>query len=206
MTTFCIDMLNALKSQDMRVTKHLLNSKVADFYSGDSKGLGLFGTCERDLQYIIFTELCQSYRLYPEYVGAYSDKQRIDLALWSVTGATYEDDAPDIAIEMKWAGFTQAGELSSRACQSMVNDVLKMKRCNVQNRFFMQCAITESKLPLDDNKRKSNLEKNANEIFYKNQFRNHYLRLSFWGSFETIGNQGQTKYFNLLLWKVCKTD
>lgn len=69
MAAFCIDALRTLESQDKWVAEHLLNSQMADFHAEDSKGLGLFGTCERDLQYIIFTELYQSDCLYPEYVG-----------------------------------------------------------------------------------------------------------------------------------------
>jgi len=198
--------LSVLKKQDQIDAINLRNSKYAQFYESVNKGLGLAGICERDIQYLIFSDLYSVYMIIHEYCGAYKNKQRVDIAL--VYEGIPDDEwyKPDVAIEIKRAFFLKSGQLNKSSRQSLVNDVIKMKKyCVIPHKYFMQYAITNDNLKLNEVCTKINFEDSVNEIFYKREFRKHKLVPSYFGCFETFDCE-KPQHLNMLLWKLCKTD
>ncbi len=203
---FCKKALLALEIYDKRILENITNTYHKEFYKNDYKGLGLFGVCERDLQYIIVTELCRYYPIWPEYTEGYKNKQRLDIAL--SYGRECDENGftiPDIAIELKWAVFNKTGQLYSNSQQTLVDDIIKMKRnCKIPNQYFMQLSITKQDLNLQDKATREALENDTNERINGNQFRNHRLQLNYSDCFKTLGAK-EYEYFNMLLWKIEKT-
>lgn len=202
---FCRKAMIVLNKHDKIIADNLIHAENERFYQYDFKGLGFFSICERDIQQIIVTELCKYYPIWPEYSEGYKNKQRLDIAL-EFKGKRDDDDdvEPDIAIELKWAGFKKEGQLYTNSLQSLVNDVLKMKRqCIIPNQYFIQFAITDYELDLGNQRTKNKFVKSVNYSFYKNQIKNSKLKLLHYENFNTLGkSQTELLKFNLLLWKI----
>jgi len=202
---FCKMAMVALEMHNKRIEYNLLNTRFQKFYRNDHKGLSLFGVCERDIQHIIVTELYRFFPIWPEYVGAYTNKQRLDVGLlFEAKPDENGDSEPDIAIELKWAGFKKDGQLAQYAQQALVDDVVKMKRnCIVKNKYFMQFSITDFSLGLRDGKAKQNLENDVNSRIDRRQIKNHSLALQYYDYFTTLGKTAENRlYFNMVLWKI----
>jgi hypothetical protein len=202
---FCKKAMKVLEGQDKRVAENIQKSKFPGFFKNEHRGLGLFGTCERDMQYLIFADLCKEYKVYPEWSGSYKNMQRADIAIWTDEKATEDDMVSDVAIEMKWAHFKKDGFLYDYSIQNLVDDVLKMKRhCVSSNKYFMQLAITDERLDFKSNAAKKKFEDDVNWYFDKRAFRNCWLAFTYHVDFETRGVGDNIRFFNMLLWKIRK--
>ena len=105
MENFCSDALKELNSYDTKFRNRIIKGyKLSkNFYQNYPKGLGIYSVSEPIIKWIIYTNLIDRYCMLPERktrTGKY-----LDLALYSKPKPCWNNDSPDIAVEMKWVSF-----------------------------------------------------------------------------------------------------
>lgn len=203
---FCSDSLRAISDYDSLINNNLKKSIHKDFYADDVKGIGIYSVTEPIIKFLIYTNLCSKYQMWPE-VTFYKNTKLLDLALFHKhLSKQYIDDEtqpwePEIAIEMKWTGFRKNGEFSVSAIEGMIEDVYKLhKYCDIPNKYVMQFAIIPNS---DFTLNKDLLELQVYEFIDKRKIRKKSVNLIYSNKFTTFGiNEDDDWRFCILLWKI----
>lgn len=194
---FCKDSLNALKKEDKILKENFEKTKCKRFYSQFPKGLYLRSITEPILKYIIIKELVKKYKMWPEAGWFYRDNSILDLGISSPHNPEKNDDeAVDIAIEMKWGGMDKNGSLFSWSHDSLYKDSIKMiENCKIENKYFMQFIV------LQDNEVDINITNLRKEV--NSKIDRIKVRPIFCDFFETQGFEpNQYWRFYIITWKV----
>ena len=125
---FAKDAVFALQKHDSLLRIKLQRPEVKDFYYDEFEGIGIWSITEPILKYIIFSDLCDIYYMQSEYGDYYGSAEKLDLALFNNDNPRnkWENAQPDVAIEMKWTGFTKKGSFYSGWIKQLKSDVEKM--------------------------------------------------------------------------------
>lgn len=194
---FCKDVKNALMEQDRFMFQKMTHEKVSIFYESDWRGLGFFSITEPILKYIIVSKLTDKYLMWSEYKYKKS-KKLLDLALLlDEQGCKSEYAEPDTAIEMKWGAVTKNGILKEHSVDTLINDFIKMKKCDIKNKYLMQFFITD----LDING--EIVRKELISWIDKRSFKSNY-QVIFNESFVTdAGTEKTNSKFHIIVWEIC---
>lgn len=115
MLEFCKDALDMLEKYDNNINYRIKQGNYSNFYRGAWNGIGIFSTSETIIKHLIFTNLLDKYRMWPEmayyYEGGKEDRKLLDLGLYfgDVSDNSDEELISNVAIVMKWAKLTQDG-------------------------------------------------------------------------------------------------
>ena len=143
---FCQDALSGLKSFDRKMrnkfTKGEETGATSKFYKGYLKGISIYSITEPIIKWLIYTNLCDRYCMRTEHLT--DDGKYLDLAL-----SINPDFDPNIAIEMKWAGFRKNGSLYENSRLNMIDDAVKLHKMSFSYKYLMQFAI----LNINENKK-----------------------------------------------------
>lgn len=198
---FCQDSLKVLKKYNNKINHNLSESEYKEFYKYDSKGVAIYSITEPILKFIIFSELCKKYQIWPEG-NFYNGKKLLDIGLFSKTVKNIEEEiAPDIAIEMKWGGIKKNGEFATWSLKNLVSDIYKLnKECDIKNKYLMQFIVIHSDEMEIDN---TLLKQQLIQTIDKRKFRNRDIKFLYSGFFNTNGANENNKWkFSILLWKI----
>jgi len=200
---FCVDAVRVLRKYDKELSNSLKQKAVKNFYKHDWKGIGIYSATEVVIKWIIYSKLCHKYRMYPESSKFYeSDKQLLDLAIYLTDD--YEK-VPDIAIEMKWAGFRGDKRPFSNWLKQMINDVTKLYQAKVSsNKYFMQFAFISREEWRSIGEVIENTLNDFNNSSKAHRFRNGKLSFLTKKKFLTENNEEKSVYFAILVWKIAK--
>ncbi|MDD2482130.1 MAG: hypothetical protein PHC44_05690 [Lutispora sp.] len=149
MCHFCDDAIEVLQNYDLQIRKKMLNGNNKNFYIYDAKGIGVYSITEPIIKFLIYTNLSDKYRMLSERTF-YEDKKILDLALFykhlsddEIANLNVDWD-PDIAIEMKWAGMMNDGNLYSGWLNQIKLDIEKMnKLISIENKYFMLFTLIQ---------------------------------------------------------------
>ena len=199
---FCKDAIKVIKQYNSEIYARLERKAVKEFYAEDWKGIGIYSITEPILKWIIFSNLCHKYRMSPECSNFYADGKLLDLCLYLTDD--YEK-APDIAIEMKWAGFRNDKRPSAGWLKQMISDVTKLYQAKTpSNKYFMQFAfISQSEWRNLDEKIENTLT-DFNNSRKAHKFRNGKLEFLTKERFLTTDNNDKRVCFVMLVWKIAK--
>lgn len=197
---FCSDALESLKKYDRRIRKNLLSETTRDFYEFDFKGLGVHSITEPKLQFLIYMELSNKYRIWPEgsfYIGS----QLIDFALFYDEKFNLDNPKPEIGIELKWAGLLSKdnpGSLNKWSKEALLNDSKKLLQyTDIPNKYVMQFIITNQLID------EANIASQINECKDNTIFKQVNFKVLYLDHFITLGTSKEYKSnFYLLLWKL----
>ena len=151
---FVRDAAEVLERHDERVYMNVLKSQHQDFYSEDWKGLGIGGVTEPIVRFLITSELCRKYRIWPEWQYRNGSKQRADIALFFGPPADKEGYwEPDAIIEMKWANFRrrdEPGSFNNWAIGALQGDLEKLRYTGTDGgKYVLQVAFVPEEVPVD---------------------------------------------------------
>lgn len=143
------DAIEVLQNYDLQIRKKMLNGNNKNFYIYDAKGIGVYSITEPIIKFLIYTNLSDKYRMLSERTF-YEDKKILDLALFykhlsddEIANLNVDWD-PDIAIEMKWAGMMNDGNLYSGWLNQIKLDIEKMnKLISIENKYFMLFTLIQ---------------------------------------------------------------
>ena len=201
-SAFCTDCMGVLKKYDEKIRNNLLTSEHASFYENDNKGIAVGSITEPIVKFMIFSDLCKKYPIWPECSSYYGDSGKIlDIALYAKEQADLEAVVdPDIAIEIKWAGFTQDGKFLKWSLDNCVDDLYKLhKECEIPNKYVMQIAISDPLIQW----RYDILQQQILDRFDKRKIKGKNIKFVFSDSFDTCGGYTEDrKKFYVLLWKI----
>ena len=199
MERFCQDALTELKTYDRKLRNRLIKGEetgnTGKFYSDYPKGLSIYSITEPIIKWLIYTNLCDRYCMWPELQT--SNGKFLDLALFLDPDSGY----PEIAIEMKWAGFRKDGRIDENSRKGMVDDAIKLHGLDFSNKYLMQFSI------MSENDYKHIDTHTTAEYFHffdKRQFRNSVLNHDpiFIDSFPTWDDVCNPKRFAIIVWEI----
>ncbi|MDR0406199.1 MAG: hypothetical protein LBH54_05290 [Clostridiales bacterium] len=196
---FCDDAIKAIKMYDKEISNNVNKRIVKDFYKDFWRGIGISSATEPVIKWIVFSKLCLKYKMWSECPCFYSDKKQLDLGIY------LEDDyeTPDIAIEMKWAGFSADHRLFSNRLEHMINDVTKMYKPKVHsNKYFMQFAFINKNAWHNIDEIIENVQNDFDNRTKSHQFRNGKLSFFTKRKFLPADVEHKDVYFVMLVWKI----
>lgn len=201
MTEFLRDAKTVLQEKDKYIRTKFLNSPEVDgFYKERAKGIATWSITEPILKFIIFTELCDKYKMRPEDC-TYKNSELLDLALF--VEEQNELEFAEIGIEMKWAALTKKSLLASRSLKSLKADFVKIKKSATAHNYLLQFILHEPSIEVQ-------LETLENQVASECDGRSlRYFAPAIVGieQFSTwISNETDVQMFSLLLWKVQKKE
>lgn len=201
MTEFLRDAKTALQEKDKYIRRKFLNSPEVDgFYKERAKGIATWSITEPILKFIIFTELCDKYKMRPEDC-TYKSSELLDLALF--VEEQNEIEFAEIGIEMKWAVLTKKSLLVSSSLKSLKADFVKIKKSATAHNYLLQFILHEPSVEIQ-------LETLENQVVAECDGRSlRYFTPAIVGieQFPTwLSNETDVQMFSLLLWKVNKKD
>ena len=199
MRAFIKDVKVVLQEKDAYIRNKFLNSpEVNGFYKDRGKGIATWSVTEPILKFIIFTELCDKYKMRPED-STYKSSELLDLALF--VDEQDEINPAEIGIEMKWAEFTKESLLTSGSLALLVEDFIKIKKSMTANNYLMQFILHKNSVEVNPLR----LEQQINDTYDRRSFRYYAPQVIGIEQFPTwVSNEKDTKTFTLLLWKVEK--
>ncbi len=134
---------DALKKEDKHFRKQFKNSTHNDFYNENIKGIASYILTERTLQYLIFRELCKSYKVLPEDLAYVDSNKRLDISIYK----NIKDPSKfaEIGIELKQVGFTKKDRLYKTSLNNLVSDFDKIKRVQNKNKYLIIMGLHNKK-------------------------------------------------------------
>ena len=201
MIEFLRDAKTALQEKDKYIRGKFLSSPdVDDFYKERAKGIATWSITEPILKFIIFTELCDKYKMRPEDC-TYKSSELLDLALF--VEEQDEIQSAEIGIEMKWAALTKKSLLASKSLKCLMADFNKIKKSATIHNYLLQFILHEAGVVIQS-------EALENQVVAECDGRSlRYFTPAIVGTeqFATwISNEADIKMFSLVLWKVNKKD
>jgi len=199
MKTFVRDVKRVLQEQDLHIRNKFLKSPAVDgFYKDRHKGIATWSTTEPILKYLIFTELCDKYKMRQED-RAYKGSKLLDLSLF--IDEENEWEPAEIGIEMKWAALTKNSRMTAGSLQCFVEDFVKIKEAMATHKYLLQFATHDPCLEIHP----ENIEQQLLEVYNKLSFRYFSLKGLCVEQFSILGSkEDEPVMFSLLLWKVEK--
>jgi hypothetical protein len=198
---FVQDAKRVLEEHDIHVrNKFFRSSEVDGFYKDRYKGIATWSTNEPILKYILFTELCDKYKMRPED-RAYNGAKLLDLSLF--VDERNESNQAEIGIEMKWAAITNKSLMTAGSLQCFVDDFVKIKDAMATHKYLLQFAHHKPTVKIDPIK----IEQQIIEQKDKRAFRYFSTKIISIEQFLTRGsNEEEQIMFSILLWKVQKNS
>jgi hypothetical protein len=187
--------IKSLKAEDARFRKEIENSEfVEKIYKQDVKNLTSNVITERTLQYFIYRDLCKKFQIWPEEMAYIKSKKRVDLAIYKEVD--YESETAEIGIEIKKVRFTKEGLFRFDCLQSVRNDLYKLKRTEIKNKYILLLGISDI-AKLNPKKLKNQIQ----EKIDNRKLKNYDLIMFLPGSFKAIDDNGFKDYI-LMFWKL----
>jgi hypothetical protein len=185
---------NALTKEDKRFNRLIKSSVHSDFYLDDTKGIASYILVERTLQYIIFRELCKSYKIFPEDRAYNDSKERLDLSIYKNNNdpSTFSE----IGVEFKIVSFTKEGELYKNSLEKITSDFDKIKRAGNENKYILMMGLHNKKI-IDF----EGFNQHLNASIDNRKFRKFHLKSLALDFFRTDGYKDK-KYYIIMLLKV----
>lgn len=199
MKRFLGDVSSVLQERDEYIRNKFLNSPdAAEFYKDRVKGIFTWSVTEPILKFLIFTELCDKYKMRPED-NTYKDSKLLDLSLF--VDEQNEENAAEIGVEMKWAGLTKKNLLTSASLQCLVDDFTKIKNSTTSNNYLLQFLVHNPTLEIIPEQ----LEEQVVMQYDKRSFRYFAPKVVGVEQFPIwLADETNSNVFSLLLWKVKK--
>jgi len=184
--------LDVVKDYDSNIHHNFKNSLYKKFYKYDNKGIFVYSITEPILKFLIFTELCKEYQIWPEGTFYEDSRKLLDFALFykEIEDIDVEIE-PEIAIEMKWGGIRTDGTFYSWSMHNLIADIEKLyNNSNVSNKYLMQfVALDKTKTKINKTVLKTQLQSNIDgrslkgkekiELIYSNYFKAKGCNLNF---------------------------
>jgi len=133
----------ALFNEDKLFKRKIHSSIHTDFYLEDVKGIASYILTERTLQYVIFRELCKTYKIFPEDLAYLNSKERMDLSIYKNTKDLSK--FAEIGIELKQVSFRNDGNLYKNGLDSLISDFEKIKRAGNRNKYIILFGLHNKK-------------------------------------------------------------
>lgn len=201
MAEFLRDARTVLQEKDKYIRGKFLKSPEIDgFYKERAKGIATWSITEPILKFIIFTELCDKYKMRPEDT-TYKSSELLDLSLF--VEEQDEVNPAEIGVEMKWAALTQRNLFASWSLENLMSDFVKIKKSTTTHNYLLQFILHGHEKEIQPDV----LENQIVSEYDGRSLRYFTPKLIGIEQFPTwISNETDVQMFSLLLWKVQKKE